>query len=180
VGHRGREKRACQTGQWPWNDTVRAEGNQGERSPRCTELSGWLAVPCNRSGQCRRRSGEQLVAPTPGPQINRESCGMLFSAMVASCWGTPFRRSCSTSTVPLPPAAPASWVPQRCRSSRCNRRPGSGGRRSARRLASRGGRETVPREKTIPAGRPVCTAQRSGGQRSGTEPVGSSPGALAR
>src|SRR5262245_43029411 len=36
-----RERTARQTGTWLWQERVRAEENQGRRSPRCAKHAGW-------------------------------------------------------------------------------------------------------------------------------------------
>jgi len=51
----GRERTASQTGQWLWQERVRAEENQGERSPRCAEQAGWGRFLATDAGAAKLR-----------------------------------------------------------------------------------------------------------------------------
>src|SRR5262249_12956114 len=70
----GRGRTASQTGQWLWQERVRAEENQGERSPRCAEPAGWgrfLATDACNSEESATLPG---VVPWPHHQPRTIRC----------------------------------------------------------------------------------------------------------
>ena len=72
-GERGRT--ASQTGQWLWQERVRAEKNQGERAPRCAEQAGWRRFLATEARNAKSRIAfgvSDICALERRPGLGRE------------------------------------------------------------------------------------------------------------